>query len=78
MKLLKVEDSSSVIGMAHDEKLLRMYIEFKKTGVYVYYGVTAKEFEEVFLAQSRGTKLKEIVKGKDYKKLPDTSTMSFD
>lgn len=76
MKLLKVTDSSSVIGMAHDEQLQRMYIEFKKTGVYVYYGVTTKEFEEVFLAQSRGTKLKEVIKGKNYKKLSDTETMN--
>lgn len=67
MKMIKIDGSSSIKGMAYNEELQRMYVEFPN-GIYMYFSTTEDEFEQVFLAESRGTKLKEVVAGKSYKK----------
>lgn len=68
MELHKVQ-SSSIFLLGYDTKQHKMQVVFKNNATYKYDDVTKEQYKQILNADSPGTKLKEVVKGKTYTKL---------
>ena len=70
-KLNKVE-SSNLDSVGYDEEDKVLTIKFNKGGVYNYYGVDKKIYDELMKAESKGKYFHKKVKGKfKYLKVDD-------
>jgi hypothetical protein len=65
MKLIKV-NSSTIDSIGWEDNI--MLVVFKKGSSYTYLDVSEEEYESIMSSTSRGSKLKEVVIGKRYKK----------
>lgn len=55
-------DSSNLESVGYDENTNTLFVEFKKNGIYQYFGVPQYVFAELLTASSPGTYLNENVK----------------
>ncbi len=55
-------DSSNLESVGYDENTNTLFVEFKKSGIYKYFGVPKYVFEELLTASSPGTYLNDRVK----------------
>ena len=68
MKLTKIK-SSSIEAIGYEPKPRQMQALFKNNSLYQYDNVSQEEYNSILNSHSAGSKLKEVVKGKDYEKL---------
>lgn len=67
--MIQVANSSSVIAYDYDKQRQTLIVEYNKTGLYEYYDVTPSEFNILSLNTSVGKAIKDLIKGKAYKKI---------
>jgi hypothetical protein len=68
MNLTKV-NSQTVEAIGYNEKEQKLQVEFPNGSQYLYSDVSRDEYFSIKAAASIGSKLKEVVKGKPYKKI---------
>ena len=68
MQLNKTK-GSSVSALGYEAKGKQMQAMFANNSIYQYENISQAEYDSVVNAESVGSKLKEVVKGKDYRKL---------
>lgn len=60
--------SSSVLAVGHDKDRSIMAVQYT-SGTYEYENITEDEYNKIFLGESVGKSIKEVIKGKEYKKI---------
>ncbi len=67
--LLVHVESSTVNGRYYDEPNNILYIKFNSGVLYKYHNISIEEYVSISKSPSIGSKLREVVKGKQYNKL---------
>lgn len=67
--MIQVANSSTVVAYDYDKLREALIVEYFKTGKYIYYGVSEDEYKIMQLNTSPGKAIKDLIKGKEYKKL---------
>lgn len=68
MKLTRTK-GGSVTATGYEPTSKQMQAMFANESLYQYENITQEEYDSILNAESVGSKLKEVVKGKEYKKL---------
>ncbi len=68
MKLTRTK-GGSVTATGYDPKSKQMQAMFANESIYQYENISQAEYDSILNAESTGSKLKEVVKGKSYTKL---------
>lgn len=61
--------SSTISHIAYNDDIKIMTVRFNSGTMYDYYDVSEKEYNKIVKSVSPGSTLREITKGKEYKKL---------
>lgn len=61
--------SKTVAERGYDAETKQMNVRFTSGVLYAYYNVSQEEYDSIVNSESFGSKLREVVKGKEYKKL---------
>ncbi len=67
--MTQVANSSTVVAYDYDKMRNALIVEYFKTGKYIYYGITEDEYKIMQLNTSAGKAIKELIKGKEFKKI---------
>ena len=67
--MIQVANSSSVIAYKHDNQRQALIVEYIKTGLYEYYNISEDDYKLLELNTSVGKAIKDLIKGKEYKKI---------
>lgn len=67
--LTKVTGSSTVAARGYDKESATMRIEYHSTGLYDYYETSKEEYASIVKAESVGSQLRAVIKGKRFKKV---------
>ena len=67
--MIPVVGSSIISEIGYDSAIKELNVLFQSGSKYAYYDVSTKEYNEILYSKSSGSKLKEVVKEKEYKKI---------
>jgi len=67
--MTQVANSSTVVAYDYDKQREALKVEYIKTGLYEYYNVSEDEYKIMCLNTSPGKAIKELIKGKEFKKI---------
>ncbi len=56
-------DSSNIEAIGYDDDTQELHVKFLSSGYYIYQGVPRQIFDEMMMAQSKGSFLNREVKG---------------
>jgi len=59
-------ESRSISSIGYEVRSETLEIEFKHGGVYQYFGVPARDYEELMSAPSKGSGFHEVIRARDY------------
>ena len=64
--MIVITNSSAFNKASYNQDTKKLIVEYKTGGNYTYDNVTQSEIDSILSAQSRGSKLKEVIKGKSF------------
>lgn len=67
--MIQVANSSTVVAYDYDKTREALIVEYHKTGKYIYYGISEEDYKIMQLNTSAGKAIKDLIKGKEYKKI---------
>ncbi len=67
--MIPIIGSSTVEAIGYMPIIKTMQVEFKSGSKYAYYDVSQEEYQSVLQSKSAGTKLKQVTRTKEYKKI---------
>ena len=64
--MIVITNSSAFNKASYNQDTKKLTVEYKTGGNYTYDNITQDEVDSILSAQSRGSKLKEVIKGKSF------------
>lgn len=64
--MIIITNSSAFDKASYNQDTKKMTVEYKTGGNYTYDNISQDEVDSILSAQSRGSKLKEVIKGKSF------------